>query len=78
MGDQVARVRLIRTEAGHRIDLPAGFVLGADEAILRRDGARLILEPVARPSLLSVLDGLADLDEEWPGIADPPPEPVRI
>ena len=78
MGDQMARVRLIRTAAGQRIALPPNFALGGDEAILRQDGDRHILEPVARASLLSILDGLAELDEAWPDIADPLPEPVRI
>ena len=78
MSDQVARVRVIKTGAGQRIDLPPGFALGGDEVILRRDGARFILEPVTRPSLLSVLDGMSNLDEALPDIADLPPEPVRI
>ena len=78
MDGQVARVRLVRTEAGQRLDIPPGFVLGDDEALLRQVGDRLVLEPICRPSLLSVLDGLTDLDETWPDIADPVPEDVRL
>ncbi|MEL6063078.1 MULTISPECIES: AbrB/MazE/SpoVT family DNA-binding domain-containing protein [unclassified Methylobacterium] len=76
----MARVRLVKTETetGQRLDIPPGFVLGGEEALLRQDRARLVLEPVCRPSLLSVLDGLADLDETWPDIADPVPEDVRL
>ncbi|MCJ2070355.1 AbrB/MazE/SpoVT family DNA-binding domain-containing protein [Methylobacterium sp. J-030] len=77
MGERAARIRLIKTDAGQRIDLPPGFILGGEEAMLRQDGSRLILEPVAGPSLLSVLDRLDDLDEAWPDIADPAPEPER-
>lgn len=78
MDGQVTRVRLVRTETGQRLDIPPGFALGGDEALLRQDGPRLVLEPVGRPSLLSVLDGLTDLDDMWPEIADPPPEDVRL
>ena len=78
MDGQVTRVRLVRAEAGQRLDIPPGFVLGGDEALLWQDGPRLVLESVGRPSLLSVLDGLDDLDEPWPDIADPLPEEVRL
>ena len=77
MGEQI-RVRLVRTPDGQRLDIPPGFMLGGDEAILRHDGDRLLLEPVAKSSLLAVLDGLADLDEDWPEIADPPPDAVQL
>ena len=78
MGEQVARVRLVRTPAGQRVDIPAGFALRGEEAILRADGSRLVLEPVSSASLLSVLAGLDDLDVDWPEIADPPPNEVRL
>ncbi len=77
MGEQV-RVRLVRTPDGQRLDIPPGFMLGGDEAILRHDGDRLVVEPVPGPSLLAILDRLADLDEDWPEIADTPPDAVRL
>ena len=78
MGERVARVRLVRTQDGQRVEIPAGFALRAEEAILRTDGGRLVLEPVAPHSLLAVLAGLDDLDMDWPEIADPPPDEVRL
>ena len=38
-------------------------------AILRKEGSRLIIEPVAGPSLLAVLAKLKQLDEEFPPVA---------
>lgn len=70
MGDLTARVRLVRTPDGERLDIPPGFMLGGDEAILKREGGRLVVETVARTSLLSVLAGLEDLDEDRPEIED--------
>ncbi|HJE23988.1 MAG TPA: AbrB/MazE/SpoVT family DNA-binding domain-containing protein [Methylorubrum populi] len=78
MAEPTTRVRLVRTAGGQRLDIPPGFMLGGDEAILRTDGDRLIVEPVAVPSLLSVLGTLDDLDEDWPEIEDGPPDDVRL
>ncbi len=78
MGDQTARVRLVRTPDGQRLDIPPGFMLGGDEAILTAKDGRLVVEPVVRPSLLSVLSGLDDLDEEWSGIEDAAPREVSL
>ncbi|KQQ13009.1 hypothetical protein ASF53_12450 [Methylobacterium sp. Leaf123] len=78
MGDLTARVRLVRTPDGQRLDIPPGFMLGGNEAVLRTEGGRLVVEPVAVPSLLSVLGGLDDLDEDWPDIEDGPPDDVRL
>ncbi|WP_232631598.1 AbrB/MazE/SpoVT family DNA-binding domain-containing protein [Methylobacterium sp. Leaf118] len=78
MGDLTVRVRLVRTPEGQRLDIPPGFMLGGDEAILRTEGDRLVVEPVAARSLLAVLGSLEHLDEDWPEIADPQPDDVRL
>jgi antitoxin VapB len=48
------------------------------EALLRREGRRLILEPIARPSLLGVLATLKPLDEDVPDIEALPAETVDL
>ncbi|MCJ2132834.1 AbrB/MazE/SpoVT family DNA-binding domain-containing protein [Methylobacterium sp. J-026] len=78
MGEPVVRVRLVRTPGGQRLDIPPGFMLGGEEVLLRQDGAKLVIEPVVRPSLIQILDGLECLDEDWPDIADAQPEDVRL
>lgn len=45
-------------------------------ATVRKEGPRLIVEPVAGPSLLAVLAKLKPLDEEFPPISRPPAEPI--
>ena len=52
--------------------------LPGTDAVIRRDGERLILEPAPPRSLLALLDTLDELEEEFPEIDDPPPEPVDI
>lgn len=82
MSDATTRVRLVRTPEGQRLDIPPGFMLGGDEAILRIEGDHLVVEPVSRretsESLLAVLGRLEEIDEDWPEIEDPPPEDVRL
>jgi hypothetical protein len=45
---------------------------------LRKEGPRLIVEPVAGPSLLAVLGKLKPLDEAVPPIPRPDAEPVEV
>ncbi len=53
---------------------PREFELAGTEAIIRKEGARLIIEPVAsRTRLLALLAGWERLDEAFPEILDPHP-----
>ena len=45
----------------------------ADEAILQRVGDRPIIEPVHRRGVIDLLRTTKPLDEDLPGIDDPPP-----
>lgn len=45
---------------------------------MRKEGTRLIVEPLAGPSLLAVLAKLRPLDEEFPGIPRVAAEPVEF
>jgi antitoxin VapB len=72
------RVKLFRNGANQAVRIPREFELPGSEAVMRRDGERLIIEPAPPRSLLDLLDTLDELDEEFPEIEDPPPEPVEI
>ncbi len=45
---------------------------------MRKDGERLIIERAPPKSLLAVLAGLKPLDEDFPPIADWPPDAVKL
>lgn len=45
---------------------------------MRKEGERLVIEPVGPKSLLTVLATLTPLDEEFPPVADLPSEPVDL
>ena len=71
-------VRLFKNGRNQALRIPRDFELPGDEAILRKEGNRLIVEPVARPSLLAVLASLEPLREDFPEIEDLPPEDVDL
>jgi antitoxin VapB len=71
-------VRLFKNGRNQALRIPRDFELPGDEAILRKEGNRLIVEPVARLSLLAVLARLGPLDEDFPQIEDLPPDDVEL
>ena len=54
------------------------FELPGDEAIMRREGDRLVLEPIRKRGLLGLLASMEPFDEEFPKIEDRPPGPENI
>ncbi|MBM3531583.1 MAG: AbrB/MazE/SpoVT family DNA-binding domain-containing protein [Alphaproteobacteria bacterium] len=60
------------------VRIPREFELPGEDAIMRKEGDRLIIEPAPRKSLLAWLATLEPLDEEFPEIEDLPPDPVEI
>ena len=75
---QTRHVKLFRNGRNQAVRIPREFELEGDEAILRKEGDRLILEPVPMRSLLAFLATLEPLDQDFPEIDDPPPEPFEL
>jgi len=63
-------VRLFRNNRNQAIRIPVEFELPGDRAILRKEGDRLIIEPVRKAGLLGLLAQWEPLDEELPAIED--------
>jgi len=72
------RVTLFTNGRNQAIRIPREFELPGKEAIIRKDGERLIIEPVPAPTLLDVLGTLTPLDESIPEPDDAPPGPVDL
>ncbi|HET6618941.1 MAG TPA: AbrB/MazE/SpoVT family DNA-binding domain-containing protein [Dongiaceae bacterium] len=66
-------VRLFKNGRNQAVRIPREFELPGDEAIMRKEGDRLVLEVAPPRRLLQVLAQLTPLDEEFPPIADPTP-----
>ena len=75
---EARQVKLFRNGRNQAVRIPREFELPGDEAVMRREGDRLILEPAQTRTLLEVLSTLDDLDEEFPHIEDLPAEPVDL
>ena len=74
MPDTERHVRLFRNGRNQALRIPREFELDGDEAIVRREGDRLIVEPVRKGRLLELLSTLEPLDEPFPDVdADLPP-----
>lgn len=67
-GTAFRRVRLFRNNRNQAVRIPVGFELPGSEAIIRREGNRLVLEPVQDEGLLALLATWEPLAEEFPDI----------
>ena len=63
-------VRLFRNGSNQAIRIPRELELPGDQAILRKEGNRLIVEPMPRPSLIELVATWEPLAEEFPELDD--------
>jgi antitoxin VapB len=71
-------VKLFKNGRNQAVRIPREFELPGEDALIRQDGQRLIIEPAPPKSLLAVLAALPTLDEEFPPIQDATAEPVDL
>jgi len=71
-------VKLFRNGRNQAVRIPVEFELPGDEAIMHRDGDRLVIEPVRKRGLVALLKTMTPLDEPFPDIDDPIPAPERV
>ncbi|ROO31406.1 antitoxin [Salinisphaera japonica] len=67
--------RLFKNGRSQALRIPKEFELPGNEAIIRKEGNRLIIEPVAaKPNLLDMLATLSPIEETLPIAEDMPPD----
>lgn len=66
MPTMARRVRLFRNGRNQALRIPREMELEGGEALIHRDGDRLIIQPVRRGSLLALLAKLEPLHETFP------------
>jgi len=71
-------VKLFKNGRNQAVRIPREFELPGDEAVMRREGGRLVIEPKPRKSLPELLRSWEPIDEEFPEIEDPPPEDFEL
>ena len=72
------RVKLFRNGRNQAVRIPGEFELPGDEAILRNEGERLVIEPAPPLSLRAVLATLEPIDEAFPPIPELPTDSVDL
>lgn len=71
-------VKLFRNGRNQAVRIPREFELPGTEALMRKEGDRLVIEPKKEKDLLTWLATIEPLDEPFPEIEDPPPEPFDL
>ena len=64
------KVRLFRNGRNQAVRIPRDLELPGSEALMRKEGDRLVVEPMPRRSILELLSTWDPLDEGLPAIDD--------
>src|SRR6185312_3503067 len=70
-------VALFRNGRNQAVRIPRDLELPGHEALLRKEGNRLIVEPIRKPNLLELAASWEPLDVELPDINDDDLPPLR-
>ena len=74
-------VKLFRNGRNQAVRIPREFELPGRNAVMRRMGDALVIEPAKhrkKRSVAALLASWEPLSEPFPEIPDPPPEPVDL
>ncbi|MDX2222718.1 MAG: AbrB/MazE/SpoVT family DNA-binding domain-containing protein [Rhodospirillaceae bacterium] len=71
-------VKLFKNGRNQAVRIPRDFELPGTDAVMTKDGDRLIIEAKRRPSFLEALRSLKPIRERLPKIERSPPEPVDL
>lgn len=71
-------VKLFKNGRNQAVRIPREFELPGDDAIMRKDGNKLIIEAAPPRSLLALLATLEPIDDDFPPILDGEPDEVEI
>ncbi len=63
-------VRLFRNGRNQALRIPREFELEGEEALIRKEGDRLIVEPIRKGRLLALLASLEPMAEPFPDVDD--------
>lgn len=71
-------VKLFKNGRNQAVRIPREFELPGEDAVMRKEGDRLIIEPSPPKSLLAVLATLEPLEETFPPIPELPVDAVEL
>lgn len=71
-------VKLFMNGRNQAVRIPREFELPGEDAVMRKEGHRLIIEPAPPRSLLALLSTLEAVDEDFADVSDLPIDPVDL
>lgn len=71
-------VKLFKNGRSQAVRIPREFELPGESAIMRKDGSRIIIEPVTTQSLLALLASSHPIEDDFGPIADPLPDAIDL
>lgn len=71
-------VKLFKNGRNQAVRIPREFELPGHEAIMRKEGERLVIEPAPKKSLLELLKSWEPIEEEFPPIEELPYDEVDL
>jgi len=71
-------VKLFKNGRNQAVRIPREFELPGEDAIMRKEDGKIILEAAQPRSLLSILASLSPISDEFPPINDPAPSAVDL
>lgn len=71
-------VKLFKNGRSQAVRIPREFELPGEDAIIRKEDGKLVIEPSPPPSLLALLAKLTPIPETFGQIDDATPEPVEL
>jgi antitoxin VapB len=72
------QVRLFRNGRNQAVRIPVEFELPGDEAVMHREGDRLVIEPMRKRGLVALLKTMKPLDDAFPEIDDLAPKAESV
>ncbi len=75
---EVRHVKLFRNGRNQALRIPREFELPGDDAVMRREGHRLVIEPAMPTSLLARLAVLRPIPDDFAPIEDLPADDVDL
>ncbi|MGD0475944.1 MAG: AbrB/MazE/SpoVT family DNA-binding domain-containing protein [Candidatus Velthaea sp.] len=72
------RVKLFKNGRNQAVRIPREFELPGEDALMRRDGPRLIIEPLGPRSLVVLLKTLSPIEDDFAPIAELPTDPIDV
>jgi antitoxin VapB len=77
-GSHERHVKLFKNGRNQAVRIPREFELPGEDAIIRKEGDRLIIEPTPPRSLLALLTTLSPIEEDFPPIPELAIDPVEL